>query len=282
MAGRGRGWLLASLLLAACAQAPQPVQPAEAKPEAVQPQEAAAEPAAQPAPPTPETEPAAPASLPDPTVIVIEPGGQDSGDVDLVAASAAERERRASAPPASRSITNQNLVKARPGEKPPAGKPAPVKPGAPAGAAPAAAVADGMGEAFWRSRSRELRQRWKDVVDEVAALESDADLLRRRFYAEADPYVRDGRIKPDWDRVLDRIRTLRGEAERRREAVTAHLEEGRRAGALPGWLREGIDLEPAAESASPEEGPHEAVEPPIYPEPREPIADDDGNEDGAR
>lgn len=279
MAGRGRGWLLAGLLLAACVQAPQPVQPAEAKPEAVQPPEAAAEPAAEPAPPATAAEPAAPAPPlpPDPTVIVIEPGGVDSGDVDLVAASAAERERRAAAPPASRSITNQNLVKAKPGEKLP-GKPA--KPAEPAGAAPAAAVPGGTGEAFWRSRSRELRQRWKDVVDEVADLESDADLLRRRFYAEADPYVRDGRIKPDWDRVLDRIRTLREEAERRREAVTAHLEEGRRAGALPGWLREGIDLEPAAEGARPEDGPHEAVEPPIYPEPREPIAGDDGDKDG--
>jgi hypothetical protein len=277
MAGRGRSWLLASLLLAACAQAPQPVQPAEAKPEAVRPPETAAEPAAQPAPPSLETEPAAPAPPPDPTVIVIEPGGVDSGDVDLVAASAAERERRAAAPPASRSITNQNLVKAKPGEKLP-GKP--VKPAEPAGVAPVAAAPGGTGEAFWRSRSRELRQRWKDVVDEVADLESDADLLRRRFYAEADPYVRDGRIKPDWDRVLDRIRTLREEAERRREAVTAHLEEGRRAGALPGWLREGIDLEPAAEGARPEDGPHEAVEPPIYPEPREPIAGDDGDEDG--
>lgn len=270
MAGRGRGWLLAGLLLAACAQAPQPVQPAEAKPEAAKP-EAAAEPAAEPAPPETAAEPAAPAPLPDPTVIVIEPGGVDPGDVDLVAASAAERERRAGAPPANRSITNQNLVKAKPGEKLP-GKP--VKPAEPVGAA---AAPGGSGEAFWRNRSRELRQRWRDVVDEVADLESDADLLRRRFYAEADPYVRDGRIKPDWDRVLDRIRTLREEAERRREAVTAHLEEGRRAGALPGWLREGIDLEPAAEGARPEEGPHEAVEPPIYPEPREPI---DGDEDG--
>ena len=278
MAVRGRGWLLASLLLAACAQAPQPVQPAEAKPETVQPPEAAAEPAAEPAPPATAAEPAAPAPPPDPTVIVIEPGGVDSGDVDLVAASTAERERRAAAPPVTRSITNQNLVKAKPGEKPP-GKPAP-KPAEPAGAAPAAAAPGGSGEAFWRNRSRELRQRWKDVVDEVADLESDADLLRRRFYAEADPYVRDGRIKPDWDRVLDRIRTLREEAERRREAVTAHLEEGRRAGALPGWLREGIDLEPAAEGARPEEGQHEAVEPPIYPEPREPIGGDDGDEDG--
>jgi hypothetical protein len=273
MAGRGRGWLLAaSVLLAACAQAPQPVQPAEAKPEAVPP-EAAAEPAAEPASPATAAEPAASAPVPDPTVIVIDPGGVDPGDVDLVAASAAERERRAAAPPASRSITNQNLVKAKPGEKA-SGKP--VKPAEPAAAAP-----DGNGEAFWRNRSRELRQRWRDVVDEVADLESDADLLRRRFYAEADPYVRDGRIKPDWDRVLDRIRTLREEAERRREAVAAHLEEGRRAGALPGWLREGIDLEPAAEGTRPEEGPHEAVEPPIHPDPGEPI-DDDGDGTGAR
>jgi len=28
---------------------------------------------------------------------------------------------------------------------------------------------------------------------------------RRRFYAENDPYARDSQIKPEWDRVLDRL-----------------------------------------------------------------------------
>jgi hypothetical protein len=104
-------------------------------------------------------------------------------------------------------------------------------------------------------------------VDEIADLERDADGLRRRFYAESDPYVRDTRVKPDWDRVLDRIREMREAAERRRRELVEHLEEGRRAGAMPGWLREGIELEPAALAEEAPRGPVEAVEPPEYPEP---------------
>ena len=34
------------------------------------------------------------------------------------------------------------------------------------------------------------------------------------------------------------------EAAKRKEELEATLEEGRQAGALPGWLREGVDLEP--------------------------------------
>jgi hypothetical protein len=206
------------------------------------------------------------------TWIVIEPGGEDPADVDIVAAARAERERRASAPPASRTITNKNLVKAEDGKAqakaqaktqaekaPPAAVPAdaPAKPPANAAAA----------EAYWRTRSYELRLAWKQAVDEIEDLERDADGLRRRFYAESDPYVRDTRVKPDWDRVLDRIREMRDLAERRREELQDHLEEGRQAGALPGWLREGIELEPAPRREEESRGPVEAVEPPEYPEP---------------
>lgn len=252
--------LTASILLSACSQAPPP--------KAAPPAESAHEPPAAPAPqPSPSGE-QSPAAEPqqDPTVIVIDPGGP-SGEVDLVTAAKAERERRAGATPSKRVITNDTLAKAPPGEKPRATN---------LPAEPPVATVDGKDETYWRLRSRDLRQRWRDAVDEVAELESDADLLRRRFYAEADPYVRDGRIKPDWDRVLDRIGVMRDEAARRQEELVAHLEEGRRAGALPGWLREGAELEPPAPGVRPAERPHEAVEPPISPEPGEGGEDEDG------
>ena len=49
------------------------------------------------------------------------------------------------------------------------------------------------------------------------------------------------------------------------EEVAAFLEEGRRAGALPGWLREGIELEPEPVLVE-VDGivEHEAEEPTIY------------------
>ncbi|MFW6206659.1 MAG: hypothetical protein ACOC5J_01865, partial [Gemmatimonadota bacterium] len=73
-------------------------------------------------------------------------------------------------------------------------------------------------------------------------------------YAQDDPYVRDGRIKPAWDRVLDRIGETRSRNGTLREELQQAVQEGRRAGALPGWLREGIELEPAPEELPAEEG----------------------------
>ena len=290
---------IGAALATACAHTPQPVK-AAAEPGSTASEPAAAgepdpPPTTPPQPPwsepAPEPAPARPSSPAEPeeaaadsrwqTLIVVDPGGEeDVEEVDLATAARAERERRAKAPPASRVINNKNLVKADGArtQAKPAAKPAPVKPEAEK-VPSAAALPDGADERYWRNRSYELRQRWKEAVDEIEELERDADGLRRRFYAESDPYVRDTRVKPDWDRVLDRIREMQEAAERRRQNLEAHLEEGRRAGALPGWLREGIELEPVAR-AEEEVDPVESVEPPIYPEP---IAEPPGREkDAAR
>jgi sporulation-control protein spo0M len=64
------------------------------------------------------------------------------------------------------------------------------------------------------------------------------------FYREDDGFYRDQEIKPAWDkslRDLDEARLMAVEMEKELELF---LEAGRRAGALPGWLREGIELEP--------------------------------------
>ncbi len=289
--GRELRWLVTaatvSLVVGGCSQTPQPVKAAEpnaaeaaaqaaiADAEATSAQAAAGSPPAAPvqgAPPQslptqPPSQPAQATSPPErPGLVVIDPGGEGDGEVNIVAAARAERERRASAPPVSRVITNKTLVKSPDGKKgkQPAAK-AGTKP-APAQDAARSALPDGKDEEYWRTRSRELRLEWKEAVDQIAELERDADGLRRRFYAESDPYVRDTRIKPDWDRVLDRIREVKDDATRRREQLAAHLEEGRRAGALPGWLREGLDLEPRQRDQA-ESDRDEAIEPPPYPEP---------------
>ena len=90
---------------------------------------------------------------------------------------------------------------------------------------------------------------------------------RIRFYAEDDPYVRDGRIKPEWDRALDRLESGRREIDDARAAIDLALEEGRRAGAEPGWLLEGLELEPAPAPTACPSGPGE---PRSGAEPREP------------
>ncbi len=135
-------------------------------------------------------------------------------------------------------------------------------PGAAAPADEAAAAAEPRDEAYWRERVRTLRALWRDAADRVPELEERAAELRRRFYETDDAYYRDTRIKPAWDRAIDQIAQARAEAEAHRLELARVLEEGRRAGALPGWLREGIELEPAP--AEPPTETHEPGEPEIH------------------
>jgi hypothetical protein len=109
---------------------------------------------------------------------------------------------------------------------------------------------------------RNLRQRWADAAARVPELEERVAELRRQFYDTDDPYYRDTRIKPAWDRAIDQIAEARAEAEAHRLELQAVLEEGHRGGALPGWLREGIELEPAP--PEPESETHEPGEPKIF------------------
>ncbi|MDH3745756.1 MAG: hypothetical protein OES47_11715, partial [Acidobacteriota bacterium] len=72
-------------------------------------------------------------------------------------------------------------------------------------------------------------------------------------------------IKPAWDRALDRLEGARELVAEASTQLDELIEEGRRAGALPGWLREGIDLEPDRDrerATGVEE--HEVGEPEIY------------------
>ncbi len=119
-------------------------------------------------------------------------------------------------------------------------------------------------EEYWTERVRSLRQGWRDSTDKMAELEARAERLRTDFYAADDPRLRDTRIKPAWDRALDLIHQTRRDSERYQEQLAIALEEGRRAGALPGWLRAGIDLEPPpAEPAEADLDPHDPREPTI-------------------
>lgn len=128
------------------------------------------------------------------------------------------------------------------------------------------AAAAARDEEYWRSRGLEIRERWRAASDRIDELQSEAESLRRRFYAADDPYLRDSQIKPEWDRVLAELDDSRREADSSASELERYLEDGRRAGALPGWLREGMELEPESRpmespSAEPTE-PVEADEPP--------------------
>jgi hypothetical protein len=128
---------------------------------------------------------------------------------------------------------------------------------------PSTATADpAKDEQYWRDRVRTLREQWAAAVDSIGELEARAANLRTRFYAQDDPYIRDGEIKPAWDKALENLDEARRRGRALEDQLAATLEEGRQAGALPGWLRDGVELEPS-------ERP--------YDKPERPVARDDTN-----
>jgi hypothetical protein len=232
-----------------------------------------AKPAAKPADqPASEARPAAPAAetpAPTPTrttdeinpreVDVVDPGG-DRGPVSLVEAARAERERRAQSGPPVAVITDKNVSKST-GQLTIADP----KKTAPS-AADAAALKTIRDEQYWRDRAVDIRTRLRKATDRVEELELAATGWRRRFYSEEDPYFRDSKIKPEWDRVLGQLEETRTEVGDTRKELEDFLEEGRRAGALPGWLREGGELEPEEEKPQSGPGTADPDEPQIYDE----------------
>lgn len=204
------------------------------------------------APPEPPPSPPEPAPR-EPTLVVIDPGTNEKEPPSLAEAARRERERRSATGEPVAVITDETLPEyAKGGQltfmRPPADK------GEEAGAAAGETNESQDSESslretekteeYWRSRALQIRLRWRQAVEERQELEETAAELRRRFYSEDDPYVRDTQIKPAWDRILDRLAQVKEDARSYRLELEALMEEGRRAGALPGWLREGIEHEP--------------------------------------
>lgn len=255
--------LLALSLIAAvgCAGAPPPVKRSDPP----KPKPAAQAPAEQPAPPRnrPAETPAASRTeeISDDTkpreVDVVDPGGE-RGPVSLVEAAKAERERRSRSGPPVAVITDKNVNQSK-------GHITVAEPKKTnASEVDAAALQILKDEQYWRSRALDIRTRLREATDRVGDLELSAAGWRRRFYAEEDPYFRDGKIKPEWDRVLAQLDETRTEVEATRKELDDFLDEGRRAGALPGWLREGGELEPAVEKPETAPGTVDPDEPQIY------------------
>ncbi|HKH46126.1 MAG TPA: hypothetical protein VKM72_15805 [Thermoanaerobaculia bacterium] len=256
--------LCLSLIAAGCAGAPPRPEPAPSKPaqpKPVQPK------SAQPAETPSRTEEISPETKPK-EVDVVDPGGE-RGPVSLVQASKAERERRARSGPPVAVITDES-VKHSKGQITIA---APTKPAVNVEAA--AALQTIRDEQYWRSRALDIRTRLRQAADRTEDLELSAAGWRRRFYAEEDPYVRDGKIKPEWDRVLAQLEENRTAVEATRKELNDFLDEGRRAGALPGWLREGGELEPAEEKTKTSPATADPEEPQIYEQKPPPLENED-------
>jgi hypothetical protein len=209
------------------------------------------------------------------TLIVIEPAEplEAPPSQDLAAAARREKERRTETRQPIAVINQKNLASYAAGgvltqtEEPP-------EPTAEESAAAAAIEQSAAEEAYWRKRGREIRQRWHDAEERIAVLEAKAASLRNRYYSTDDGYLRDSQIKPEWDKAIADLEEARFQASRGATEVRTFLEEGRRAGALPGWLRDGVELEPEPVLETVDEAGTEleATEPVIY---RDPASDDE-------
>lgn len=208
------------------------------------------------------------------TLLVIDPSEGEVAAPTVVEAAARERERRRGASPPIAVIDQKNLAEyaaqavltvVTPVESSSALE------GATPATGEASIATTPVDESYWRQRGREIRQRWRNTVDQIPALEAKVGELRTKFYATDDPFVRDGQVKPEWDRALGDLEEARFRSARGADEVLAFLEEGRKAGALPGWLREGSELEPKpiVETVDPLEAP-EAGEPMIYQQSQDP------------
>jgi hypothetical protein len=101
-----------------------------------------------------------------------------------------------------------------------------------------APAAEAGGEAEWREIARRDRKRVDDAKARVAELTATSKKLENDFYAWDDGQYRDRVIKPSWDRAKADLDQARIELENAEKELADLPERARKAGALPGWIRE--------------------------------------------
>jgi len=179
------------------------------------------------------------------TPVVTENNGQNLSDVVRAAAEAKARKE----PKGGIAITNKSLVtdpnkgrlttaavRVTPGPAP-----TPAASSAATAAATALAVSPPPGEpseAEWREKARSARRRVEDLKAKVYQLEGDAATLEKDFYRWDDGQYRDGVIKPAWDKKKAELEATRKDLAAAEKDLADLPEQARKAGALPGWLRE--------------------------------------------
>jgi predicted RNase H-like nuclease (RuvC/YqgF family) len=93
-------------------------------------------------------------------------------------------------------------------------------------------------EAYWRERMHSARARTEELRERVRQFEQESKKLENDFYSWDDGQYRDGVIKPAWDKKREELETGRRELEQAEKDLSELPEKARKAGALPGWLRE--------------------------------------------
>lgn len=110
------------------------------------------------------------------------------------------------------------------------------------GAAPvetrSAPAPDQEAETYWRERMHSARALVEELSERVRQFEQQSKKLESDFYSWDDGQYRDGVIKPAWDKKREDLETAKKDLEQAEKDLAELPEKARKAGALPGWLRE--------------------------------------------
>jgi hypothetical protein len=172
-------------------------------------------------------------------------GGQSLADVVRAAHDAREQSpEKGSVTINNRSlVTNPEKGRVSTSRIQPPRSPSPL-PHSAAAAEPAAASSNspagpaGGTEAEWRETAQRARKRVAEARAHIEELQAAASKLESDFYAWDDGQYRDRVIKPAWDRTLRELEDTRRELAEAEKDLNDLPEKARRAGALPGWIRE--------------------------------------------
>ncbi len=93
-------------------------------------------------------------------------------------------------------------------------------------------------EAEWKQIAARARKRVTDDKARVDELAAATKKLENDFYAWDDGQYRDRVIKPAWDRSRADLETAKQELAEAEKDLADLPEKARKAGALPGWIRE--------------------------------------------
>ena len=188
------------------------------------------------------------------TTVVPTPNSETGGQAFSDVVHAAHETRDAAAPEKSGvTINNKSLVKntekgkvstSKASASHPKSAPVP-KPVAttlvappPEAAAQAADSPTGGTEAEWKAIAAKDRKDVADAKARVAELDATTKKLENDFYAWDDGQYRDRVIKPAWDHARSDLETARQELVAAEKTLADLPERARKAGALPGWIRE--------------------------------------------
>jgi len=198
-------------------------------------------------PPTPTPRPRLSGGFGSPRHTVTPSSASGQSLQDVVRAAGESRGKKPAAGKSAVTISNQTLVtdpqkgrvstsSAAAPPQTPASRPLTADPAAPE--APRAEPPGAPSEAEWRTAARGARQRVASLKERVPQLAGEAVKLESDFYTWDDGQYRDSVIKPAWDSKLQELEAAKKELTAAEKELADLPERARKAGALPGWLRE--------------------------------------------